>query len=202
MFIRNESFKIFLRRYPVTSIILAVDILIYVVFFISGRVAPFFAFHAFQYMAGVNTMILQGSWWQLVTPIFLHITFSHILFNAFSIFIFAPALETMLGRTKFMIAFLGTGIISNVAALFLEPPDFSHYGASAAVFGLMGFYLYLVVFRRHMVSQQDRTIIIVMLVISLLSSFAYPNIDIVGHLTGFLSGLLLAPLLFTGSSAH
>lgn len=198
MFIRNESFKSFLKHYPVTSLILAVDIAVYLVLLISGtwRIAPFFAYQVFQYSVGSNAAILQGSWWQLITPIFLHVTFSHILFNAFSILIFAPALEAMLGKGRFIIAFLGTGVISNVAALFLESSGFSHYGASAAVFGLMGVYLYLTIFRSYLVSSQDRIIIIVMLVIGLASSFVSPNIDVLGHFTGFLSGFLLAPVLF------
>lgn len=200
MFIRNEPFKLFLRHYPVTSIILALNLIIFLILYMTGtwHLAPDFAFSVFQFMVGSNAAILDGAWWQLITPVFLHISFSHILFNAFSIFIFAPALESMLGKVRFVAAFLGTGIIANIAALFLESPGFSHYGASGAVFGLFGVYLYIVVFRREFISQQDRTIIIVVLLLSLIGSFFYQNIDVVGHLTGFLSGLLLAPPLFTG----
>ncbi|RYL98476.1 rhomboid family intramembrane serine protease [Sporolactobacillus sp. THM7-7] len=199
MFIRNESFQSFLKHYPVTSAILAIDIFVYLFFLIVGKIAPLFTYYAFQYMVGTNALILQGNWWQLGTPVFLHVTFSHILFNAFSLLILAPALEAMLGKGKFIAAFLGTGIISNVAALFLEPPSFSHYGASAAVFGLMGIYLYLAVFRQYLITQQDRTIIIVILIISMIGSFFYPNVDILGHFTGFLAGFALAPLLFVRS---
>ncbi|GGL52945.1 rhomboid family intramembrane serine protease [Sporolactobacillus putidus] len=198
MFIRNEPFKFFLKQYPVTSLILAVDIAVYLMLLITGtwKTAPFFAYQIFQSLVGSNAAIMQGAWWELITPIFLHITFSHILFNAFSILIFAPALEAMLGRWRFLIAFLGTGIISNVAALFLESPGFSHYGASAAVFGLLGIYLYLTIFRGYLVSRQDRMVIIVMIIIGMISSFADPNVDVLGHFTGFLSGFLLGPVLF------
>lgn len=198
MFIRNEPFRFFLKHYPVTSLILAVNLLIFLVLYISGtwHVAPVFAYNVFQFMVGSNAMILQGAWWQLITPIFLHISFSHFLFNAFSIFLFAPALEALLGRLKFLLAFLGTGIIANIAVLFLESPGFSHNGASGAVFGLFGIYLYLVIFRKELIPRPDQTIIIVLLVLGLIGSFLYPNIDIKGHLTGFLAGLALAPLLF------
>ncbi|MCO7177152.1 rhomboid family intramembrane serine protease [Sporolactobacillus kofuensis] len=196
MFIRNESFNLFLKLYPITAIILGIDLLIYLLFIVTGTwsLAPYFALRMFDFAAGSNEAILNGAWWQLITPIFLHITFSHILFNAFSILIFAPALETMLGKTRFIAAFLGTGIVANIAALFLEPAGFRHYGASGALFGLLGIYIFLVIFRRDQISRQDQTIIYVIVLISLISSFISADVDILGHLIGFLAGLVLAPL--------
>lgn len=200
MFIRTESFKQFLKHYPVTTVILAVDTLIFLFFFVAGKAAPFLAFDAFQFLVGSNQAIRDGALWQMITPIFLHITFQHFLFNAFSILIFAPALEAMLGKVRYLLAFLGTGIIANIAELFLQPVGFSHYGASAAVFGLFGIYLFLIVFRRSWISSQDQTIVLVTLALGLVFSFVGTGIDVVGHLTGFLSGLALGPLLFSGKN--
>jgi len=199
LFIRNEPFKLFIKLYPITTIILAVDLFIYLLFLITGtwHVAPDFALRMFVFSAGSNDAILnQGAWWQLVTPIFLHIHFSHILFNAFSLFIFGPALEVMLGKWRYATAFLATGIIANIAALFLEPVGFSHYGASGALFGLLGIYIFLVIFKRESISRQDQTVVFVIVLISLISSFIGADIDVMGHLIGFLSGLILAPLFF------
>lgn len=198
MFIRHESFRLFLKQYPVTSVLLAVITAIFLFFFIGSNIAPSFFNFLFYHMVGVNFLILNGNWWQLITPVFLHITFPHFLFNAFTVLIIAPALEMLLGRLKFTVAFVGTGIISNLVALFLEDPYFSHYGASAAVFGLMGIYLYMIVFRPHLMTRQDRTIMIVMLALNVIGSFMYPNIDVLGHFTGLLAGFTLAPILFSG----
>lgn len=199
LFIRNEPLKLFLKLYPVTTIILAINLFVYLLFVITGtwQFAPEFAYHVFEFAAGSNDAILNnGAWWQLITPIFLHITFSHILFNAFSLFIFGPALETMLGKTRFATAFLATGVIANIAALFLEPAGFRHYGASGAIFGLLGIFIYLVIFQRDRISRQDQTIIFVIVLVNLISSFIGADIDVMGHLIGFLSGLVLAPLFF------
>ncbi len=199
LFIRNESFKLFLKLYPITAILLGINVLLYLLFVLTGtwRLAPEFAFTIFNFAAGSNDAMLNGgAWWQLVTPIFLHITFSHILFNAFSLYIFGPALEQLIGKFRYLIAFISTGIIANIAALFLEPIGFVHYGASGALFGLLGIYIYLVVFRREFISRQDQTIIFVIVLVSLISSFFSANIDIIGHLIGFLAGLALAPLFF------
>lgn len=197
MFIRNEPFRLFIKLYPITTAILAINTAIYLLLFVCSSLglAPEFALNVFQFLVGSNAAIDQGWWWQLITPIFLHVAFSHFLFNAFSIFIFAPALEGLLGKSRFIVAFLGTGVVSNILAFLLEPAGFSHYGASAAIFGLFGVYLFLIIFHRHVISKQDQTILIVFLIIDLISTFVYQNIDIMGHFTGFLAGLLLAPLL-------
>lgn len=202
MFIRTESFKQFLKHYPVTSVILTVNILIFLMFYVALQWGALYGFAnvVFQFMLASNYDIMHGAWWQLITAVFLHTTFEHILFNAFSILIFAPALEMMLGKWRFTLGYLGTGIVANIASLFLESQGFSHYGASGAVFGLFGIYLYLIVFRKEWISRQDQTIVLVTLAISLIYSFIIPNIDVMGHLTGFLSGLLLAPALFTGKT--
>lgn len=199
LFIRNEPLKLFLKLYPVTTIILAINLFVYLLFVITGtwQLAPEFAYHVFEFAAGSNDAIMNnGAWWQLITPIFLHITFSHFLFNAFSLFIFGPALETMLGKTRFATVFLATGVIANIAALFLEPAGFRHYGASGAIFGLLGIFIYLVIFQRDRISRQDQTIIFVIVLVNLISSFIGADIDVMGHLIGFLSGLVLAPLFF------
>lgn len=202
MFIRNESFKQFLKDYPVTSGILAVNIIIFLMLYITGAwgLLPVFAYDVVRFMMASNSAIMQGAWWQLITAVFLHTTFAHILFNAFAILIFAPALEAMLGKWRFILAYLGAGVIANATALlpFIDSPD--RYGASGAIFGLFGIYIFLVVFRREWIPRQDQTIILVMVAISLIYSFIGTGIDIMGHLTGFLSGLILGPILFAGKA--
>ncbi|MTT33146.1 rhomboid family intramembrane serine protease [Terrilactibacillus sp. BCM23-1] len=202
MFLRTENFKTFIRRYPVVSLFLFIMILVYLLVFFDYFLNRYIGLNTglgdliIRFGLGVNASISQGDWWLLITPIFLHITFSHILFNAFSLYIFGPGLEYILGKWKFAIAFIGSGLISNIASFFIENQNFAHLGASSALFGLFGLYLYLILYRKELVSSQDRTIIVIIMIISLLSSFIYPNIDILGHLFGFLGGLILAPIVF------
>lgn len=198
MFIRNESFKTFLRSYPVVSIILAINIIVYLLFFIDRYLHTGVGYLLLQYGVGFNAGIEYGQWWRLVTAIFLHISFSHVLFNCFSIFLFAPALENMLGKFKFIILYLGTGIIGNLATFFLQPMEFSYLGASGAIYGLLGLYLFMAALRKDLIDHQNRTVIIVILVIGLVSTFIYPNTDILGHLFGLLAGFAFAPLFLIG----
>src|SRR5690625_192853 len=49
-----------------------------------------------------------------VTSIFLHNGFRHLLFNSFSIFVFAPPLERMLGHIRYALLYLLSGIVGNI----------------------------------------------------------------------------------------
>lgn len=102
MFSRTESFQQFIRYYPVVSVIILIHILLFLVTSI-----PFFPNDwIFGLFAGVNFYIAEGELWRFVTPIFLHSGFVHMLFNSFSLVLFGPGLELMLGKTKFILLFI------------------------------------------------------------------------------------------------
>lgn len=193
MFIRNENFDTFRKSYPVVTILLTIHILVFLLYKLS-----FFGVGHWIYNQGIgwNQMIAEGQWWRLITPIFLHANIPHVLFNSFTLFLFAPALEVMLGKSKFIIGYLGAGVIGNIATFYLQNNTYMYLGASGAIFGLFGFYLFLVLFRKELIGKDNSTIIITILVISLIMTFLQANIDILGHLFGLLGGLLLAPILF------
>ncbi|CAM3111522.1 rhomboid family intramembrane serine protease [Sporolactobacillus spathodeae] len=197
MFIRNEPFKLFLKLYPITSIILIVNIAIYLMLFLCTyfHLAPDFAYAFIVIFGRTRAALDNGWWWQVITPVFLHTDFAHILFNAFSIFIFAPALEALLGKLRFSVIYLSVGVISNTLSLFLEPGVLS-YGASTAIYGLFGIYLFLILFHKERMNRQDRLVVLVFLIINLVFSFTDSRIDVIGHFTGLLAGLILAPLFF------
>ncbi|MFT8872199.1 MAG: rhomboid family intramembrane serine protease [Sporolactobacillus sp.] len=199
MFIRTESFKTFIRLYPVTALILLIDLAVYFFLFACTyfNIDPSLALICVRLFARTSAMLDNGWWWQLITPIFLHTDFVHVLFNTFTLFIFAPALESMLGKVRFSIAFLGTGLISNALSILIEP-TIQSYGASTSLYGLFGLYLFLIVFRSSFINRQDRLIVLVFLGFNLILSFVDSSVDHIGHLTGLMAGLALAPMLCSG----
>ncbi|MBM7644668.1 membrane associated rhomboid family serine protease [Scopulibacillus daqui] len=195
MFVRNENFKTFIRLYPIVTCIIAINILVYLIIFLDKITPSGIGYSILSSGIGFNAAIAYGEWWRLITPIFLHITFPHILFNCFSILLFAPALELLLGKWRFIAAYLGAGFISNLASFIFQPMGYTHLGASGAIFGLFGIYLYMVAIRRDLIDKTNTTIIVVILILGLISTFIYPDIDVLGHLFGFLGGFILAPFL-------
>ena len=49
-------------------------------------------------------------YWQIVTHMFMHGGFSHILFNMFALFIFGSVLEQYLGQNRFIFLYLTAGL--------------------------------------------------------------------------------------------
>lgn len=191
MFVRTESFREFIKSYPMISIILMIHLII----FIFTSVPYLDDLEWFEYLAGNNEMILAGEYWRLITPIFVHLGFSHILFNSFSLIIFAPALERTLGSFIFIIVYLAAGIAANIATLLIQPAYFTHVGASGAIFGLFGIYLAFVFFKKGLIHSNDQQIIIPIAVVSVIMTFLQPNINITGHIFGLISGILIGKIL-------
>lgn len=73
--------------------------------------------------------------WRLLTALFLHASFLHIALNMFSLYIFGPILERMLGRARFIVLYLLSGYGGSLAVLLIAP-GIPVLGASGALFGL------------------------------------------------------------------
>lgn len=74
--------------------------------------------------------------WTVVTYMFLHGGFSHILFNMLGLFFFGSRVEQRLGERRFITLYLLSGIAGAVASLIFTPRA-AVIGASAGVFGVM-----------------------------------------------------------------
>ena len=81
--------------------------------------------------------ILNGQVWRLITPIFVHYTFLHILFNMFWLHDLGSQIEKRKG-SKFFITFVLTlALFSNLAQFLMSGPAFG--GMSGVVYGLFGY---------------------------------------------------------------
>lgn len=79
--------------------------------------------------------------WQLVTYLFLHGGFFHILFNMFALWMFGPDLEQMWGESEFLkfylICGIGAGVFDVVLNTLFGSPNSLTIGASGAIYGLL-----------------------------------------------------------------
>ncbi|OGV71591.1 MAG: hypothetical protein A2269_03125 [Lentisphaerae bacterium RIFOXYA12_FULL_60_10] len=83
--------------------------------------------------------IRRGWWWQFVTYTFLHGDLLHLLMNLFMLVFFGREMESLLGRARFLVLYLLSGILAGIGWLLLG--GFSGgvcIGASGAVFGVTG----------------------------------------------------------------
>ena len=76
--------------------------------------------------------------WQLVSYMFLHADFWHILYNMFALWIFGQSLEQLWGTKRFLMYYFLAGIGAGIIHMFITGG--SAIGASGAVYGiLLGF---------------------------------------------------------------
>lgn len=98
----------------------------------------------------------------------------------------------MLGRLRYLWLFLGSGIIGNLISMlvFIQSGDIS-IGASGAIYGLYGAYIYLIAFRREAIDPASRKTVQILVVLGVLYSFIATGINWAAHLGGLLGGMLI-----------
>ena len=190
MFIRRENFKQYISYYPVVSTLLAINIIVYFI-----TIIPSIGKHIFNWGVSVNILIANGEWWRLVTSMFLHGSFTHILFNAFSLFVFAPDLERLMGKGRFIIIYLASGLAGNILTYIIEGPYYASVGASGAIFGVFGAFAALVYYTRNNFPQLKQ-VILPLLIVSIIMTFLSPGINELAHLGGLATGLVIGLYFF------
>ncbi|MGQ9689170.1 MAG: rhomboid family intramembrane serine protease [Desulfobaccales bacterium] len=80
----------------------------------------------------------------IFTSMFLHGGWLHLLANMWTLYIFGDNVEDTLGRAKFLILYLGSGVAGCLAQLLSGPSSpIPMVGASGAIAGVMGAYFSL-----------------------------------------------------------
>lgn len=81
--------------------------------------------------------VFHGEPWRLLTPIFLHFGFMHILFNLMAFKDLGTAIEKLVGTWTLLALVWVTGIGSNLVQCHYQTPFFG--GMSGVVYGLLGY---------------------------------------------------------------
>lgn len=79
--------------------------------------------------------------YQLVTHMFAHGGFLHILFNMYALWIFGSVLERIWGPKRFLIFYLVCGLAAGLTQMFLVTTG-AAIGASGAIMGLLAAFAY------------------------------------------------------------
>ena len=91
-------------------------------------------------------------YWPLLTSIFVHGGWAHIIGNMWALWIFGDNVEDRLGRLRFLIFYLLTGLAAGIAHWMSNPNStVPTVGASGAIAGVLGAYFVLFPFSRIIV---------------------------------------------------
>lgn len=182
--------------FPVTYTLIALNVLVYVAMVAKGVPAndpdPM---QILRWGADFGPLTLHGQWWRLITACFIHFGIAHIGMNMYSLYQVGRPVEALFGRAKYLLIYAVAGLGGDLASLYIHPDSVSA-GASGAIFGVFGATLSFVVMHRKVMSKQAATSIMrsagLVLVINLVLGFSVKEIDLSGHVGGFLTGFLTA----------
>ncbi len=137
----------------------------------------------------VHFNVVHGEWYRLISSMFLHFNFEHILMNMLSLFIFGKIVESIIGSWRMLIIYIISGLYGNFVSLSFNTTTIS-VGASGAIFGLIGSIFVIMYlsknFNKKMIGQ-----LLIALVVLIVFSLFMSNINIMAHLGGFISGVLI-----------
>jgi len=124
------------RYYNATIILVIVNVLVFLLGYmgLQAMIEDYFALSPLLFLHA-------GAWWQIVTYMFVHGGWLHILFNMLALFLFGIQLERRIGSTEFLLLYFFTGIGAGVATVLIFVPSGMGMtpiaGASGAIFGLL-----------------------------------------------------------------
>jgi rhomboid protease GluP len=127
----------------VTPILMHLNIAVFLVMVAAGLgFGEFSAEDALRWGGNFRPLTAEGEWWRLVTSMFLHGGVLHLVANMVGLVFVSVFLEPLLGRGRFILAYLLAGVAGSLASILWHPATVS-VGASGAIFGLYGLFLTL-----------------------------------------------------------
>jgi len=194
---QNKQYEMTFKSKPVilTPILIGLNILIFLLIHLG------FGDAIIAYGANFGPAVQQGQIWRLLTSVFIHFDIFHIFFNMYALYIIGKQIETFLGREKFIVIYLISGITGSMLANVVS--DSLGIGASGAIFGLLGALIWFGYHYRLYLGQNLKTQIIPILILNLLIGLIVPNISLSAHIGGLVGGFLTTMTLgVSGKSSN
>ncbi len=180
----------------VNLLIIAVNILVFAVMEFLGSTQD--AGLMLEWGAAYTPLILEGQWYRLFSSMFLHFGLGHLFNNMLLLLFMGDLLEKLVGKWRYLLIYLGSGLAGNLLSLFWELRTGDMYvsaGASGAIFGVVGGVLVLVLKNRGRV--QDVTVrrLGFMVLLTIYYGFQTVGVNNAAHIGGLLGGILFTWIL-------
>ncbi len=133
-----------------------------------------------------NLILVKGEIWRLFTANWFHADIFHLLSNMVGLLIFGLMLENAVLKWQYLLIYFCSGLLGNIASLFLAEPYIDSLGASGCIFGILA--ASFIVNRRF-----DPAAIVLGILFSVffvILSIA-PQVDTWAHAFGALGGIIL-----------
>lgn len=155
----------------------------------------------------VNNTYVPDQRIRVVTPIFLHAGFLHILFNLLLQLAMGMAVERHIGFIKYGLIYMCSGVAGFLLGANFAPNGIASTGASGALFGIIATNLLLFIYcgrkNTNIYFTKKYTLFIIIMVAEIIVSFVLgllPGLDNFSHIGGFCMGLLMSIALIQDPS--
>ncbi len=186
----NKMANIFKNKGPyITYFFIAVNVIFYFVPLLLGQynnVINDFCIH--------GPSIRAGQYYRLFTGTILHGGFFHLLFNCYALYVIGSQIENFLGKIKYPIIYLFSGLIGALFSMTFNDSTAS-IGASGAIFGLMGALVYFGYYYRVYLGNVVKSQIIPLILLNLGLGFFLGGVDNWAHIGGLVGGTMMTMAL-------
>lgn len=141
-------------------------------------------------------------WYRIITPIFLHAGFLHIIFNLLLQVTMGATIERHIGIIKYATIYLLSGIGGFLLGANFSPNGIASTGCSGSLFGIVATNIIMFVYcgrkNTNIYGTKHYVLFIFIMLAEIIISFVLgllPGLDNFSHLGGFAMGLLTAILL-------
>ena len=121
----------------VTQVLIAANVIVYIATVVQGQGINDPGGNIFVKGLLFGPAVENGDWWRLITSAFLHANLLHLAFNMLALWWFGAPVELFLGRVRFLLLYVASGLAGAAGAL-LATATAPTVGASGARFGLHG----------------------------------------------------------------
>jgi rhomboid protease GluP len=176
--------------------IIAINVLVFIAMVIDGAgIMDLNPLVHIKWGSNFTALTLTGDWWRLLSSLFIHFGVIHVLMNMYALYMISVYLEPMLGKVKFITAYLCTGVFAGLLSLWWHKEGTNSAGASGAIFGMYGVFLALLTTKLIPAAIRNGLLqsIGVFVVFNLLYG-TKGQIDNAAHIGGLLSGLVIGYL--------
>jgi membrane associated rhomboid family serine protease len=175
----------------VTMTLIGINVVVYALELAAGGTINGLGNTIYEHGALFGPLVAAGDWWRLITSAFLHYGPFHLAMNMYSLYFAGSILEQVIGRWRFVLLYVASGLAGAAGALVWSP-NVPTVGASGAIFGVLGA-LFVLERRGHLATGGQ---VAGLIVINLIFTFALSRfISVGGHVGGLIGGFLLMSAL-------
>lgn len=148
--------------------------------------------------ANASALVRDGEWYRLFNSNFLHLNFYHIYFNVIFLLLVGVGVERLAGIWNFTFIYLFSALGGALASTLMSSAMFS-IGASTAMYGLLGALAVINIKYRGKLPvgyRIPRNNWILLILLTVLFKFIFPQIDDWAHAGGFITGCVLTYIIY------